>query len=75
MAISFTKYRTATKTPRKGDIVVLRTGRARRGRSGNHVGIFQGFVGNKVAVLGGNQSNRVKVSYFPVRSVITYRRV
>ena len=75
MAISFAKYRTATKSPRRGDIVVLRTGRARRGRSGNHVGIFKGFVGNRVAVLGGNQSNRVKVSYFPISSVITYRRV
>ena len=75
MAISFAKYKTATKSPRKGDIVVIRTGRSRRGRSGNHVGFFQGFKGNKVAVLGGNQSNRVKVSYFPIRSVISYRRI
>ena len=75
MAISFAKYKTATSTPQKGDIVVIRTGRARRGSSGNHVGFFQGFKGDKVAVLGGNQSNRVKVSYFSRRSVITYRKV
>jgi uncharacterized protein (TIGR02594 family) len=74
-AISFAKYGQATKTPVKGDIVVLKTGRSRRGFSGNHVGIFQNFSGTRVAVLGGNQSNRVKVSYFSKRSVITYRKV
>jgi uncharacterized protein (TIGR02594 family) len=73
MAISFAKYKSATSSPQKGDIVVLRTGRGRRG--GNHVGFFQGFSGNRVAVLGGNQSNKVKVSYFSKSSVITYRRV
>lgn len=75
MAISFAKYKSATSNPQKGDIVVLKTGRSRRGRSGNHVGFFQGFSGNRVAVLGGNQSNRVKVSYFSKKSVISYRRV
>ena len=74
MAISFAKYKTATKNPQKGDIVVIRTGRSRRG-SGNHVGIFEKFVGNRVAVLGGNQSNRVKISYFSKSSVISYRKV
>ena len=75
MAISFAKYKTATKNPQKGDIVVIRTGRSRRGRSSNHVGFFEGFKGNKVAVLGGNQSNRVKISYFSKSSVISYRKV
>jgi uncharacterized protein (TIGR02594 family) len=75
LAISFTKYKTATSNPVKGDIVVIRTGRSRRGRAGNHVGIFEKFVGNRVAVLGGNQSNKVKVSYFSKSSVISYRKV
>lgn len=69
MARSFSKYNRATKNPQKGDIVVLK----------RHVGFFKGFVkkGNKtmVAVLGGNQSNRVKISYYPVSSVISYRKV
>lgn len=69
MARSFSKYNSSTKSPQKGDIVVLK----------HHVGFFEGFVkkGNRnmVAVLGGNQSNRVKVSYFPVSSVISYRKV
>jgi uncharacterized protein (TIGR02594 family) len=69
MARSFSKYNSPTKNPQKGDIVVFN----------HHVGFFEGFVkkGNRtmVAVLGGNQSNRVKVSYFPVSSVISYRKV
>jgi uncharacterized protein (TIGR02594 family) len=67
-ARSFLKYGVATKKPKKGDIVVL----------GRHVGIFQEHIyrnGRKfVAVLGGNQSNRVKVSYFPANRVLSYRR-
>jgi uncharacterized protein (TIGR02594 family) len=69
MARSFTKYNSPTKNPTKGDIVVF----------SHHVGFFEGFVkkGNRtmVAVLGGNQSNRVKVSYFPVSKVLSYRKV
>lgn len=65
-AISFAKYKRPTKAPKKGDIVVFRS----------HVGFFQSFTGNgRVAVLGGNQSNRVKVSHFSTRSVISYRSV
>lgn len=68
-AISFSKYNVPTKTPKTGDIVVFR----------HHVGFFKGFVTKKnrtmVAVLGGNQSNRVKVSYFPTRKVLSYRKV
>lgn len=65
-AISFAKYKRPTRSPKRGDIVVFRS----------HVGFFQSFAGNgRVAVLGGNQSNRVKVSYFPTRSVVSYRSV
>lgn len=64
-AISFAKYKSATKSPKKGDIVVFRS----------HVGFFQGFSGNRVAVLGGNQSNRIKVSYFNKNRVVSYRTI
>jgi uncharacterized protein (TIGR02594 family) len=68
MADSFLKYGTKVKDPTLGDIVVF----------SDHVGFFQGFTyinGKKhVAVLGGNQSNRVKVSYYPVYKVRSYRR-
>lgn len=68
-ASSFLKYGKETKEPQVGDIVVL----------GRHVGIYEGTTyirGRKyVAVLGGNQKNGVRVSYFPASRVITYRRV
>lgn len=74
-AKSFTKYKTGTKNPKKGDIVVIR----RKGGSGAHVGIFKGFVKRNgrtmVAVVGGNQSNKVSVAYYPTSKVISYRKV
>ena len=74
-ARSFTKYKQATRTPQKGDIVVIR----RKGGSGAHVGFFKGFVKrngrNMVAVVGGNQSNKVSVAYYSTSKVISYRRV
>jgi uncharacterized protein (TIGR02594 family) len=68
-ARSFLKYGVATSEPRKGDIVVL----------GRHVGFFEGYIyrnGRKfVAVLGGNQSNRVQISYYSSNRVLSYRKV
>lgn len=68
-AISFARYGNRVHTPTKGDIVVFRS----------HVGFFQGYVNRGgrtyVAVLGGNQSNRVQVSYFAKSRVVAYRRV
>lgn len=74
-AASFKRYGSATSNPSSGDIVVIH----RRGGSGAHVGFFKGFVKKNgrtyVAVLGGNQSNRVSVSYYPVSKVHSYRNV
>jgi len=68
-ARSFLRYGVATNTPRKGDIVVL----------GRHVGFYEGLVTRNgrtyVAVLGGNQGNRVRTSYYLTSRVISYRRV
>jgi uncharacterized protein (TIGR02594 family) len=68
-ARSFLRYGVATRNPRKGDIVVL----------GRHVGFYGGHVTRNgrtyVAVLGGNQSNRVQTSYFLASRVLSYRRV
>lgn len=67
-ASSFRGYGKAVKKPAVGDIVVLK----------GHVGIFAGHVNRNgkryVAVLGGNQSNRVQISYYPARRVVAYRR-
>lgn len=68
-AISFARYGNRVHAPTKGDIVVFRS----------HVGFFQGYVNRGgrtyVAVLGGNQNNRVQVSYFAKSRVVAYRRV
>lgn len=56
------------KNARKGDIVVIRTKR------GHHVGFYAGRKDGRVQVLGGNQSNMVKVSNFRVGSVQSVRR-
>lgn len=72
-AASFRNYGHATSAPAAGDIALIR----RRGGSGYHVAIFKGYV-NKggrrmVAVVGGNQSNRVSVAYYPAGKV-SFRR-
>jgi uncharacterized protein (TIGR02594 family) len=68
LASSFKNYGVPVRNPSQGDIVVLR----------RHVGIFVGYVNRNgrryVAVLGGNQSNRVQVSYYPASKVVAYRR-
>lgn len=69
-ARSFVSWGSRVKNPQNGDVVLIR----RRGGSGYHVGFYVGRKGNKVLVLGGNQSNRVKVSAFSINKVAQYRR-
>jgi hypothetical protein len=61
--------------PNQGDIVILRRGRS---KYASHVGFFIQTVevnGRKyVAVLGGNQSDRVKISYYEEEKVLSYRK-
>ena len=65
---SFQHYGERVSDPEVGDIVVFRS----------HVGIFVEYkqMGRTlyVGVLGGNQSNSVKVSYFPVKKILSIRR-
>jgi len=72
-ASSFLHYGTRVTVPKKGDIVLL----GRRGRI-SHVGIFSHYEmrnGRKyVALLGGNQSNRVQISSYPASRIISIRR-
>ncbi len=53
---------------RRGDVVVVRT------KYGHHVGFFAGHDGNKVNLLGGNQSNQVKVSGYRAANIRAIRR-
>lgn len=70
-ANSFLSYGKKTRKPSHGDIVVLKPGRR------YHVGFYMGTVvknGVKyVKVLGGNQSNQVKVTYYKASKVVAYR--
>ena len=72
-AMTYAKYNKPTKTPTKGDIVVIK----RNGGSGAHVGFFHGFKngGKTVSILGGNQSNKVNIKDVPVSIVISYRKI
>lgn len=67
-ARSFINYGEKVVSPEVGDIVVFRS----------HVGIFIEYKQINdtlyVGVLGGNQSNSVKVSYFPVKKILAIRR-
>lgn len=56
------------KNARKGDLVIIRTKR------GHHVGFYAGRKNGRVQVLGGNQSNMVKISNFRAGSVQSVRR-
>lgn len=69
-AANWKKYGTGVslKGARKGDIVVVRTS------YGNHVGFYAGQKNGKVQLLGGNQSNSVKLSSYAIRSVQSVRR-
>lgn len=72
---SFLHWGTAVKTPEQGDIVVVK-GASRR--SPTHVGFYVGSAivnGRRyVKLLGGNQSNMVRVSMFPAAKIIGIRR-
>ena len=56
---------------RPGDIVTVYS---RRARSKRHVGIYSHRSQGKVCLIGGNQSNRVKVSCYSAKLVRAVRR-
>lgn len=70
-ATSFMGWGRKTQYPSQGDIVVLKPGKR------YHVGFYMGTVKRNgktyIAVLGGNQSNSVKVTYYRASKVVAYR--
>lgn len=71
MASSFLNWGQETKNPGLGDIVNIKPQAA--GASG-HVGFFGGYdAAGNVLVSGGNQSDSVKTSAFPVDQVVSFR--
>lgn len=67
-ARSFFAWGKRVTTPQPGDVVIIKTKR------GYHVGFFVGRKGNQVLVIGGNQSNSVKITAYSIRSVAQFRR-
>lgn len=57
------------KNARKGDVVVVRT------KYGHHVGFYSSVKNGRVQLLGGNQSNQVKISNYRIRSIVSIRRL
>lgn len=55
------------ETPRRGCIVVFQRG------SGGHVGFYIGETGNKINVLGGNQSDSVCYQNYDRANLMSYR--
>ncbi len=67
-ARSFFAWGKKVAKPQHGDVVIIKT------RRGYHVGFFVGFKNGKVLVIGGNQSNSVKITAYPIKSVAQFRR-
>jgi uncharacterized protein (TIGR02594 family) len=64
----------------QGDIVVLQRGRGDQPgpdviNAPGHVGFYAGISGEWIEVLGGNQSNTVKVSRYPKSKLLSVRRI
>lgn len=79
-AISYATFGLDMIDPQPGCIVVIRqrkkgTDKATGSSSGNHVAFFDHIVDNRIYLLGGNQSDSVKVSGFNLASydVVAYR--
>lgn len=69
-ARSWLDWGTAVDLPQEGDIVILRRGNPPSG----HVGFFVKSAGDIIYVLGGNQSDQVKVSGYKRGDLLGYRR-
>lgn len=66
---SYLKWGREIEHPIPGCIVVLRRGAPPSG----HVGFYVRSDGNRIVLLGGNQSNRVCEQSYPISDVIGYR--
>jgi uncharacterized protein (TIGR02594 family) len=70
MARSWLSWGTALEEPRTGSIVVF--SRPPKPTSG-HVAFFEEIRGDRILVLGGNQSNQVNISSYPSERLLGYR--
>jgi uncharacterized protein (TIGR02594 family) len=71
-ARSFLKFGIETNHPVPGDIVVI--WRESIASWKGHVGFYINHDKDNVYILGGNQSNQVNVTAYPIDRVLSYRR-
>jgi len=70
-ARSYMDWGVETKTPERGDVVVL--WRGTRDSWKGHVGFYVGTEGNYIHILGGNQGDSVSVAKYPKDRLLGYR--
>lgn len=70
MARSWLNWGKKLDEPRKGCVVIF--SRPPNPASG-HVALFEEIRGNRIHVLGGNQSNQVNISSYPAERLLSYR--
>lgn len=68
------------KNAEVGDIVVLKRGKGDQPGpevidAPGHVGFYAGRMGSLIEVLGGNQSDSVKISRYPAKNLLSIRRL
>jgi uncharacterized protein (TIGR02594 family) len=69
-ARSWLKWGTVVETPEEGDILIFKRGAPPSG----HVGFYAGESESYYRVLGGNQSDQVKISQYKKSELIGVRR-
>jgi len=72
-ARSWLKIGESVDKPQKGDVAVFWREDPKSWKG--HVGLFVRETTNHIYVLGGNQSNQVKISAYPKSRLLDYRRV
>ncbi len=70
-ARSWLKWGEPLEEPREGCIVVF--ARPKAGPKAGHVGFYAGPSGDRIRVLGGNQSNSVKISRYSRKQLLGFR--
>lgn len=73
MARSWLSFGLPVDEPIIGDLLIFYRGNKNDGVSG-HVGFYFGKTKKQYLVLGGNQSNEVNVTFYPVKNLLGIRR-
>lgn len=73
LAVDWLNFGTPVTTPQDGDVVVFDWSKI--GSSGHHVAFYLADAGDRISVIGGNQSSSVSITTYAKAAVMGYRRV